>query len=206
MRAPIGLGCVAAIWLTGCATPLRASGGAPPAAALAVPSVHVGDARVIDARVNPLVPVLLTLKDGAIAVSFAHFGRGASRELDPTSLEPLPSESPEPLRRVEAPSTSRQRVELDNGRFLVCWTSGTLEWGHRAMAQIFNSSDGSPRGGPVAISPPDVDVIGEPRAISSDGSRVVATFAAESGSSFQLMAVSLDDAANSDGPEQSARR
>lgn len=204
MRAPIGLGCVVAIWLTGCATPLRASGDA--AAALAVPSVHVGEARVIDARVNPLVPALLTRKDGAIAVSFAHFGRGASKELDPASLEPRTSESPEPLRRVEAPSTSRQRVELDNGRFLVCWTSGTLEWGHRAMVQVFNASDGSPRGGPVAISPPDVDVIGEPRAIASDGSRVVATFAAESGSSFQLMAVSLEDAATSDDPDRSARR
>jgi hypothetical protein len=206
MRILSGFGCVAAIGLAGCATSMHARIDAAGDPALRGPSMHVGDVRVVDARVNPLVPVRLALKDGAIAVSFAHFGHGAGGQIDPASLELRPSEAQEPMRPAEAPSTSVQRVALDNGRFLVCWTSGSVEWGHRAMAQVFNASDGSPRGVPMAISPPDVDVIGQPRAISSDGNRVVAMFAAESGSSFELMAVALDDSAQSDDAEQSARR
>jgi hypothetical protein len=208
MRVLVGFGCVAIIGLAGCASTARPGWGEARAgvAPFEVPSVRVGQARVVDGRVNPLVPVHLSLKDGAIAVSFAHFGHRASGEIDPASLELRPNESPEPARAVEAPSTSVERVALDNGRFLVCWTSGTLEWGHRAMAQIFNSSDGSPRGAAVAISPPDADVIGQPRAITSDGSRIVAMFAAETGSSFELMAVPLDDSGDSDAPQQSARR
>ena len=110
----------------------------------------------------------------------------------------------EPMRH-EAPATSVQRIVLDHGRFLVCWTTGNVEWGHRVMAQMFNSSDGSPRGGPVAISPANADVVGAPRAITSDGNRVVAMFSAATGSSFQLLAVSIDDATSGADAERSAR-
>jgi hypothetical protein len=219
MRAKLGLlglGCAAAMsFLTGCATTNAGTSGLATRAVtgehhvaaapeLDLPSVRVGEARVLDAKVNPLVPLRLSLEGGAIAVSFGRLGHGASEQIDPDSLEPRPSQTEEPLREVDGASTSVQRIVLDGGRFLVCWTTGDLEWGHRAMAQMFNSSDGSPRGGPVAISPSNADVIGRPRAITYDGNRVVAMFAAMSGSSFKLMAVPLEDAA-SHGAEPSAR-
>jgi hypothetical protein len=217
MRAKLGLlgvGCaLATSLLAGCATSsgvaARASIGEPAAAAgpaLEVPSVRVGEARVLDAKVNPLVPIRLALEGGAIDVSFGHLGRGVSERIDPDSLEPRSTQSEEPAARTgEWASPAAQRVVLDGGRFLVCWTTGSLEWGHRVMARMFNSSDGSPRGGAVVISPSSADVIGPPRAITSDGNRVVATFAAVSGSSFQLMAVPIDDITSSDGAERSAR-
>jgi hypothetical protein len=213
----LGLGCAAAMsFLTGCATTSARIGGPGAPATTAehqvaggpvvdLPSVRVGEARVLDARVNPLVPLRLALKNGAIAVSFGRLGHGASAPIDPDSLEPRPIQAEEPLPGADGASTSVQRITLDHGRFLVCWTSGSLEWGHRAMAQMFNSSDGSPRGGPVVISPSNTDVVGRPRAITYDGNRVVAMFAAMSGSSFELLAVPLEDPATTDGAERSAR-
>ena len=215
MRAKLSLlGAICAVSisvLTGCATTRgavsRAPAGDPPdaRAVLDLPSVRVGETRVLDARVNPLVPLRLALRGGAIAVSFGHMGRGESEPIDPETLEPRGTPSEEPLREGESTSTSVQRIVLDGGRFLVCWTSGSLEWGHRAMAQMFNASDGSPRGGPVAISPSNADVIGAPRAITSDGNRVVAMFSAMSGSSFQLMAVPIEDAVPTGSGDRSAR-
>ncbi len=206
------LGCIAAMGSIGCATTNRVAlsehaeqvEGA--GLALEVPSVRVGGARILDARVNPLVPVRVALDGSEIAVSFARFGRSSAREhVDPGSLELVPGESREPTTAPAGPATSVQRVVLDGGRFLVCWTSGSLEWGHRAMAQIFNSSDGSPRGGAVAISPSDADVIGLPRAITSDGNKVVAMFAATTGSTFALMAVPIEDASPGENTESAHR-
>jgi hypothetical protein len=97
------------------------------------------------------------------------------------------------------------RVVLQNGRFLVCWTRGTDEAGHRALAQAFDQ-DGSPRGAPVVISPPGVDVVGPPRAISRDGHRVVATFNAWSGGAFEVREVALEDFVPQADGELSARR
>jgi hypothetical protein len=147
--------------------------------------------------------VRLGLDGAEIAVSFAHLRGGAREQIDPESLE-IRGRSEEPM-QPGAPATSVQRIALDHGRFLVCWTSGSLEWGHRVMAQTFNSSDGSPRGVPVAISPSNADVVGAPRAITSDGNRVVALFSATTGSSFQLVAVPIEDATSGGEAAQSAR-
>jgi hypothetical protein len=204
----LGSGCVAALAvLTGCAS----AGGVASRAPLGEqgdgavgPSVRLGAARVLDQGVNPLVPLRLAVKDGSIAVSFGHLGRGEIEQIDPDSLEPRSRTSEEPV-HAESPGASVQRIVLDGGRFLVCWTSGTVEWGHRVMAQMFNSSDGSPRGGPVAISSPSADVVGPPRLITYDGNRVVAMYAAMSGSSFQLVAIPIEDASSEAGAERSAR-
>jgi hypothetical protein len=204
----LGSGCIALAGLTGCASAGgeagRASLGEHTGGALG-PSVRVGEVRVVGRGVNPLVPLRLAVKDGAIAVSFAHFGHGATEQIDPDSLEPRSTASEAPLRDAESPSASVQRVVLDGGRFLECWTSGNVEWGHRVMVQMFNASDGSPRGGPVAISTPSADVVGPPRVISYDGNRVVAMYSEVSGSSFQLMAVPIEDASTESAAERSAR-
>jgi hypothetical protein len=203
------LGCVATPFLVGCAGAGRvalqpqAPGDAEELMA-AVPSVKVGGPLVVDPHVNPLAPMSLGISSGAVVVSFERLGRAHARAaLDPVSLESRPDVSSSNGSANDATSalasTEVQRVALEGGRFLVCWTAGSPEWGHRAMAQIFNSADGSPRGAPVTISPADADVIGLPRAITSDGHRVVAMFKVESGSSFELMAVPLDDSGAREG-------
>ena len=133
--------------LTGCASARGAATGARDvvtgdhievAGSALAPSVHVGEARVLDTRVNPLVPVRLAIREGSIAVSFARLGRAASEEIDPGSLEPRSTQLGETLRDAPSPTTGVERIVLDGNRFLVCWTSGDVEWGHRAMVQMFN--------------------------------------------------------------------
>jgi hypothetical protein len=205
----LGSGCVAALAvLTGCASTrgVASSGSGQHLDGALGPSVRLGEARVLDQGVNPLVPLRVAVKDGAIAITFAHLGHGAIEQIDPNSLEPRSRALDASVRDAESPGTSVQRIVLDGGRFLVCWTTGSLEWGHRVMVQTFNSADGTPRGAPVAISSPSVDVVGPPRVITYDGNRVVAMYAAMSGSSSQLMAVPIEDASSSDGAvERSAR-
>ncbi len=124
------------------------------------PSLVVGEARVVSARVNPME---------------------------------MPRES------------SPARVPVDGGRFVLLWTRGTMEQGHRVLAQEL-AANGTPRGEPVTISSPDVDVVGAPRAISTDGRHVTASFVAASERGFALMAVPLDARAAQDGVGRLAGR
>jgi hypothetical protein len=131
----------------------------------------------------------------AIAVTFGQTGRHeAVARLDGTSLDVLSTETTGRSAETSAPSTGPTRVVLDGGRFVVYWTRESARGGRQVLAQLW-SPDGSPRGVPLVISPADADVFGAPRALSTDGRRVVVTFAATSGSSFELRAVSLQDAA-----------
>jgi hypothetical protein len=168
------------------------------------PTVHVGEAHVIDARVNPLVPVGVTADGSALVI---RYGSGKSRgvaRLDARSLEQLPSAADDTAKAPPA-STGAARVLLPSGRFLMIWKRGSAEWGYRAMAQEFGAG-GSPYGAPVIISQPDVDVVGSPQAVTTDGQHVVATFAAASDSGFKLVAVPLElDAAGSDGDRVAGR-
>ncbi len=155
------------------------------------PAVQVGEARVIDARVDPLAPVALTYQGGSIAVSYERVGRVRNVErIDAESLAPTSSDADRTNAAVAMPAGDA-RVVLDGGRFVMVWKRGTLEWGHRAMAQEFNS-DGSSRGAPVVISPADVDVVGSPQAVTTDGHHVVVTFAESSAKGFKLVAVPIE--------------
>jgi hypothetical protein len=97
------------------------------------------------------------------------------------------------------------RLELDGARFVVCWTRGSVETGHRALAQTFDL-DGTPRGAPAVISPPGMDVLGAPRAVTSDGRHVVATFDGWSGGDYERVAVELADVAEPNEGNLTARR
>jgi hypothetical protein len=208
MRAKFALGTAAALAFMGCAS---TSGGIERGerdfsgvAHRGVSSVRIGEAHVVDTRVNPLMPVRVSFDGNEVVVNFARLGRsGAVARLDASSLQPLSLQPGSEDR--SAHSTEAERVVLDGGRFVVCWTRGSVEWGHRALVQAFNA-DGSPRGAPAVISPPNVDVIGAPRAITTDGRHIVATFAAASGNSFQVMAVPIEDAEPVEGPELTAWR
>ncbi|HEV3192229.1 MAG TPA: hypothetical protein VGY54_17070 [Polyangiaceae bacterium] len=95
------------------------------------------------------------------------------------------------LRRAEAQRANVERVALNDGGYVLCWTTGTAEQGRSAVAQSFNA-DGSSRGTPVVISRPDVDVMGTPRATTNDAGFIVATFAGAYESSIALVEVPLE--------------
>jgi hypothetical protein len=189
----------------GCATSATGSGGPGFASAGSMSSLRVGELRVIDPRVNPMVPVRVTSENNQVAITFGLAHSGVRERFDATSLEPV-SWEPSAREARSTPSAGVTRVVLDGNRFLECWTEGTLEEGRRAMAQMRRASDGSPLGAPVEMSPPDADVFGAPQAITTDGHHVVATFAAWSEGALQLMAVTVDDVASVNPFERTARK
>jgi hypothetical protein len=207
MDIKLGLVVAALLGAFGCATSGTGRGqpGFAGAGSDAMPSVRVGELRVIDPHVNPMVPVHVTSENNQVGITFGLEYTGAHEQLDAVSLQPV-SWEPSARENRSAPSTGVTRVALDGNRFLLCWTEGTLESGHRAMAQMHRASDGAPLGAAVEISPPDADVFGAPQAVTTDGHHVVATFAASSEGAFRLVAVPIDDVASVIPSELTARK
>lgn len=190
MRSTLAYLAVLGLALTGCGSARAAGFHQQLDFAVAAPGLRVGEARVVGEGVNPLAPVTLSADRSAIAVAFGQLHRGAVVRLDPGSMEAL--------ERIDGPVAPRgpladgvARVALKNGTFVVCSREGTVELGYRAVAQAY-SAGGAPIGAAVTISPPDVDVIGAPRAASVDGQRVIATFTAMRDAAFELVAVPLE--------------
>jgi hypothetical protein len=205
MDIKLGLVVAAMLGALGCATSGAGRALVGGVGSDAMPSVRLGELRVIDRHVNPMVPVHITSENNQVAVTFGLEYSGAHERLDAVSLRAV-SWEPSAKEDRAAPSTGVTRVALDGNRFLLCWTEGTLESGHRAMAQMHRASDGSALGAPIEISPPDADVFGAPQAVTTDGHHVVATFAASSEGSFRLVAVPIDDIASVSPSELTARR
>ena len=67
-------------------------------------------------------------------------------------------------------------------------------------------ANGSSLGAPMVISLADRDVFGAPRAATADGQQVLVTFPETSGESFDLRAVSLEDAERPVDSDRMARR
>jgi hypothetical protein len=152
--------------------------------------IRPGEARVLDRSISPLAPVHVAPDGSTIAVRFARPRTGALLHLDPQSLLPVSPEEPAPVEeRTSAPRGPAHTV-LNGSRFLVCWRQGDVESGYRLMAQAWDA-DGLPLGPAVAVSPPDVDVVGSAQLVALDEDRALATFAAASGDRFELLAVSL---------------
>jgi hypothetical protein len=191
MTTIVVLGLAGAMLLSGCASTSEGIALMQPESTKGAASVRVGQSRVVDAHINPLVGVRMATEGDAIVVRFARPGRlTAVARLDSTSLDEL-SMTTEAVDHSPVDTLPGPTV-LDGGRFIVCWKTGDAERGYRAVAQAFNTADGSPQGSPVVISPPDLDVIGRPRAVQIDGHRAVATFEASTGRSFALFAVSIE--------------
>ena len=125
--------------------------------------------------------------------------------LDPASLELLSREQTGRSELPSAPATGATHVELEGGRFLVCWTRVRADGGHEAVAQMW-TANGSSLGVPMVISALDADVFGAPQAATADGRHVLVTFPETSGESFELRAVSLEDAERLVDSQQMARR
>jgi hypothetical protein len=170
------------------------------------PSLRIGGSTLIDARLSPLVPVDVKSDGVAINVRFGERGRTqAAASLDPLTgrvLSRATGGRSEPAQNAEWGTT---RVTLEGGRSIVCWTEQSADGGRRAMARLW-AADGHPLGSPVAISSPEADVLGTPRAASVDGRHAVVTFASTSGGSFELRAVALEDPTRSLVAESTAAR
>ena len=194
MKAALVIVGTAALGLGGCATVRAGSGAAAGMADPGLSPLHVADARVVEARFNPMAPVQLAAEGKTVAVRLGQSKRGqVVARLDADSLELLSRDSSEHVDAPSTPPTGAARVALDEGRVVVCWTQESGDGGHVALARLW-AANGSPLGAPVVISGPDADVLGAPRAVSTDGHHVVVTFAASAGESFELRAVALDDA------------
>jgi hypothetical protein len=155
--------------------------------------IHVGRARVVDARVNPTLGVHVAVDGDAIVVRFARPHQEAEARLDSISLD-VRSVTTEGVRVDRNSVDSRpDRVTLDGDTFIVCSNRrGNPESPNRAVVQAFDVTDGLPGGAPVVISPPDVNVIGTPQAVKIDNHRAVVTFEADTGGSFALFAVPVE--------------
>jgi len=157
----------------------------------------VGDARVVDAKVNPLAPVRASTEGNEVTLRFGRprHAEGVAR-LEASSFEVVSVNEPTTGddARVAEQTT---RVLLDDGHFIVCWKRGDAERGYRALAQAYRQ-DGTPVGAPSVISPPNMDVVGMPQMVSPDGHHVLATFTAASEGSFALLAVPIEDVTESD--------
>jgi hypothetical protein len=193
MRSALISGVIGIVALSGCGSVRGGVASMQAQSPSELSSVRVGHARLLDARINPSAGVSVAADEDGVVVRFAHpRGLGEVERLDPVSLYTL-SQGAEEVDRAPSTQGDEQRVVLDGGRFIVIWKSGDAENGYRAMAQAFNSSDQSPRGAPVAISPWNANVSGPLGAATSDGEHVVATLAASSaGGSFAAYAVPLE--------------
>jgi hypothetical protein len=192
--------------LMGCASTVAVQ--AAKSAEFAAPdqaAVRISAATVVDAHVSPLVPVHVMPEREAIAVTFGQRGRTQTTRLDPVTLQVLSAETTGPSEARREPASGSTRVVLDGGRAVVCWTEQGADGGRRAMAQLWEAN-GHLLGPAVPISPPDADVLGAPRAASSDGRHAVVTFASTSGGTFELRAVALEDASKSDATGATASR
>jgi hypothetical protein len=168
--------------------------------------LHVVATRAVDSHVQPMVPVHMAAEGRNVAVTFGQRGRQqVITRLDPASLEVVSSSPAGRSESPGAPATGVARVELEGGGAIVCWTQENADGGRQVLAQLWTAK-GSRLGAPVVVSSPDADVLGAPRAATTDGRHVLVTFAATSGESFELRAVSLEDAERALDADQMARR
>jgi hypothetical protein len=194
MKSQWIVGVVGMFGLMGCATTGSAVGAADVrgAAMMQAEGVRAGEARVVDAHINPRVPVRVTADGESLTVRFAHpRAAGALVHLDAESLAVTSPEERVEAERPTAPETGVSRVVFRDGRFVVCWRRGSPESGYQLMAQAWTAG-GSRLGPPVVVSPSDTDVFGAPELVAIDGEHAVATFAATSGERFELFAVPLE--------------
>jgi hypothetical protein len=197
---------IATFSLGGCAATGGAARSNAANAGTEFSAVRIAETRVLDARVNPMVPVQMAAEGSALAVTFGERGREqVVTRIGPASLDLLSREQSGRSPATAAPSWGATRVALEGGRFLICWTHQNSDGGRQALAQMW-AANGAKLGEPVIISPPDADVLGAPRAATTDGRHVLVTFASTSGEGFELRAVSLEDAERPIGSDQMARR
>jgi len=192
MRTIVVLGVASAMLLSGCASTSEG---------IALNATRVDAGRGLGSRWagsrcgrahQPLGGGALATEGDAIVVRFARPGRlTAVARLDSTSLDELFHDDDEPVDPSPVDARPGPTV-LEGGRFIVCWKMGDAERGYRALAQAFNTADGSPQGAPVVISPHLPSTSSAAARAPDRRHRAVATFEASIGESFALFAVSIE--------------
>ena len=164
------------------------------AAPSSAPSVRVVDLRVLHRTVNLMQPLAMEAAGNEVSVTFAMRQRqGIQLALDPVTLEARvagPVTYPERPEGATPPYLDQKpvRVALAGGETMEVWTDTAS--GH-VLAQSFDAQ-GVGRGEPVIVSLADESVLGAPRAVTSDGRRVIVTFFASRREGFELVAASLE--------------
>jgi len=164
MRPSLFIALSAGLLSSGCATAVRQM----PAQidfAISESAPFVGEPRILAERVDPRKAAVVAAAGDDVTVTFANRGRSLSAE--------------------------PRHVALPDGGHVTLWTEGTAEWGRRAMARSFGP-DGDPRSGALVLSSPEMDVLGTPSGVATDGHRIVATFCASLGEAFDLVAVPIE--------------
>jgi hypothetical protein len=167
--------------------------GPTTASVVASPALRVIDVRSIGRRVNLQEPIALTASGDQVDITFAFRHReGVTIALAPESVQPRLA-TPYSFPAHTKPATPHyvviepSRVELGGGRFMSCWNDNASR---RVFAQAY-SAEGTPRGAAVVVSPPAMDVIGSPRAVTTNGHHIVVTFFASGDEGFEVVAASL---------------
>lgn len=158
------------------------------------PTMRVGEARVLASKVNLQEPIQVGTQGSDVTVTVASRGhRGWTFALD---AQALATRSVAPYDYEEHPQRGHlgclqpdaNRVQLRDNRTLGVWNDEATS---RVVAQIFEA-DGTAHGPEITVSRSEADVIGAPRAVTSDGVHVVVAYFATSEAGFDLVASSLE--------------
>lgn len=155
------------------------------------PAVRVGGARVLTSKVNLQEPIRVGVEGSDVTVTAAVRGhRGWTFALDPQvlsarSVAPYDYEAHPERGHLGCLAQDPNRVKLRDNRTLGVWSDDATS---RVVAQIFEA-DGTAAGPEVTVSS---DVMGAPRAVSSDGHHVVVAYFAATETGFDLVARSLE--------------
>ncbi|CAN5925667.1 hypothetical protein BH11MYX4_BH11MYX4_39650 [soil metagenome] len=158
------------------------------------PTMRVGEARVLTSKVNLQEPIMVGVEGSDVTITVAAQGhRGWTFALDPEALAAhavTPYDYEDHPRRPQLGCLVQDpdRLKLRDGRTLGVWTDEATS---RVVAQIFDA-EGLASGPEVTVSRPAADVIGAPRAVTSDGRHVVIAYFATADAGFDLVARSLE--------------
>jgi hypothetical protein len=158
------------------------------------PTMRVHQTRILTSKVNLQEPVLLAAQGSDITVTAAMRGhRGWTFTMDPqvlapTSVTPYDYEDHPQRPHPGCQEKDGTRLKLRDNRTVAFWTDEST---NVVVAQIFDA-DGTAYGPESTASGPTGDVVGAPRAVTSDGQHVVIAYFTATDTGFELVATSLE--------------
>jgi hypothetical protein len=155
--------------------------------------MRVHHTRVLTSKVNLQEPLQLGVQGDDVTITVAMRGhRGWMFTLDhalaATSVAPYDYEDHPQRAHPGCQVRDESRLKLADNRSVAFWTDESTSV---VVAQIFEA-DGTAYGPESTVSGPTADVMGAPRAITTDGRHVVIAYFATTGSGFDLLATSLE--------------
>jgi hypothetical protein len=176
-------------------SPAVVEGVAPEQPSSVAQAPQRGESRVLSRQINLQEPIKVAAARGLVTVTFATRQLdGMTMGIDPASLaerttKPFSYEAHPKYAALPYLAPEIARVVLADKTFVDFWNDE--ESG--IVAQQYNEG-GSLRGGRIVVSPPNVHVLGVPRAATADGHRVVVAFITCGDDGFDLVASPFDGA------------